>query len=91
MISRSPVHKLLEIKLLQNALYGRLAVDGSLLPEAVRGVLNGRSPLEREKWSYTLGDSIYRIGRREGTIDLGFSRFFVQWPQSFVRIGARRC
>jgi len=23
-------------------------------------------PPEREKWSYTLGDSIYRIGRREG-------------------------
>jgi hypothetical protein len=36
-ISKLRVHKLLEIKLLQNALYGRLAVDGTLAMEAARG------------------------------------------------------
>ena len=37
MISKSHVHKLLPIKLLQNSLYGRLAVDGTLAPEAAVG------------------------------------------------------
>jgi hypothetical protein len=35
-ISKLHVHKLLEIKLLQNSLYGRLAVDGTLALEAAR-------------------------------------------------------
>ena len=37
MISKSYVHKVLEIKRLQNAPYGRLAVGGTLAPEAARG------------------------------------------------------
>ena len=37
MISKSHVHKYLEIKPLQNALYGRLAIDGALAQEADRG------------------------------------------------------
>ena len=37
MISKSNAHKLLEIKLLQNALHGRLAVDGTLALDAAHG------------------------------------------------------
>jgi len=36
-ISKSYVHKLLEIKLLQRKLFGRLAVDGTVAAEADRG------------------------------------------------------
>jgi hypothetical protein len=36
-ISKLCVHKCLEIKILQNSIYGRLAVDGTLAPEVTRG------------------------------------------------------
>jgi hypothetical protein len=62
-ISKVHIRKSLQVNRLQKSIYGRLAVDGTLAPEAVRGVLNGRSRLR--EWSYTLEIRFYRIAKRE--------------------------